>query len=972
MPTTLRRACLALLLAAACSGEVDPIPDGGMVTCATTADCPQGHTCSPALGRCISSSNEDRQPPGIVTGSASALPSAARAGTLVTVTFEADEDLASDPEVRFSGAAVALGAPHRSGRTYTVAFPASEGDGEGARAIVARLVDLAGNVTESAPVATVDLDFTPPSATTPSVAPAFARSGDALTVTATFSEPLEGPPALAIAGGPSLSAAAGPGPNEWTFTRSLDGSEPAGLADLLLAARDPAGNELVHRYTAAAALDFTAPAVDAAAIRTPSLRAGDTFVAEVRFDEPLAAPPSLTLVLPGGGSPLAVTASAVDARTFALSLPVPLGTLDGERELRLVSALDRAGNPAAPAALGTCQLDSSAPALQGLAPDHAGRLYRAGSPVAVSFSTSEDLAAVPEVRLETAPLPFAMPCAEGPPRTFTCASEPLDGTELPESVVNVAVTVRDAAGNVAVGGTSVVLDFTGPWVLSAAPGRPAFPENGTVSYAVDVSEPLASPPSLAVSAGAAVPGFFGAPASASATSFTWSRPVPSGADGPYTVAVSLVDEAGNPAGPYPGGGFTVDTVAPSVVGASALSPAKPAYRGGDTPALTLTVSEDLPAPPVARLATATPVEAPCAVSTPPRTYTCTLERPLDAGDLPEGANALLVTLADAASNVGYHSKAVVLDHTRPVHASVSPQLVASEGNLRSTVTALGAAAVFRLSVISAEPLASAPSVVAKDAANGFERDLALLSESGTSYVYELTTGGVAYPAGTWAIRWDPVDLAGNRWPAGALPELATVSVDGTPPPAPQVGPAASPLVLWTRVPWGTDTASATSYRVSGEAASVADADLAVAWDGSAASAIEVGRAAIGPAGFEIPLSSDPADLWISTVDAAGNASPRTRVVDVAWTASLGGKVAGSTFANPHRLETRTFSAGALNQADSIEVGDGSLGLAGDGLKATTTGGATFRRIGGSVAPQHRAWFSSAYDAARGRLVVFGG
>src|SRR5512133_828736 len=106
-----------------------------MVTCTTTADCPSAHVCSPVLGRCLRASNDDRRPPGIV--SASALPAVARAGALVTVTFEADEDLASDPVVRFSGAASPLGAPHRDRRTYTVAFPASEGEGEGAHAIVA-------------------------------------------------------------------------------------------------------------------------------------------------------------------------------------------------------------------------------------------------------------------------------------------------------------------------------------------------------------------------------------------------------------------------------------------------------------------------------------------------------------------------------------------------------------------------------------------------------------------------------------------------------------------------------------------------------------------------------------------------------------------------------------------------------------------------------------------------------------------
>ena len=968
------RLALLLLLAAACSAKVDPIPDGGIVTCSSSGECPSGHVCSTALRRCIRASNDDRQPPGIVPGSASARPAAARASTLVTVTFDVDEDLASDPEVRFSGAAAALGATHRSGRTYTVAFPASPDDGAGAHPIVARLVDLVGNVTESAPVATVTFDFTPPSATAPAVAPAFARSGDTLTATMTFSEPLDGAPTLAIVGGPTLSASTGPGANDWTFTWTLDGSEPPGLVDLLLTTRDVAGNELVRRYTGAAALDFSAPTVETATIHTPSLRSGDTFVAEVRFNEPLASPPALTLVPTGGGPATAVTASAIDARTYALSLSVPLGAADGERELRLVSAQDRAGNPAAPATLGTCTLDSSEPTLQGLAPDHANRLYRETSPVAVSFSTSEDLAAPPDVRLETSPLALAMPCVETAARSFTCTSLPLGGTERPESVVNVSVTVRDAAGNVAVGGTSVVLDFTPPTLVSAGPGRPAFPANGTVSYAVAVSEPLDVPPALVVStAGAVVPGFFGAPASASATSFTWSRPVPTGVDGAYAVAVALVDEAGNAAAPAAGAGFAVDTAAPSVEGASTLSPAKAAHRAGDTPALTFTASEVLPTPPQARLATATPVDAPCVLSTPPRTYTCTLARPLVATDLPEGANAFLVTLTDAASNVGYHSRAVTLDYTRPTYAGTpATQLIPGPGNLRSTITALGGGgSVFRLSIISTEPLAATPAVVAKDAANGFERELVSVNASGASYVYELTTDDVAYPAAIWTITWDPVDLAGNRWPADALPQIATVAVDGTPPPAPDVGPASAPLVVWDRRPWGDDATMSPYYAVTGGAAAVPDANLAIVWDGGGATAFEVGRAEIGAAGFVLALGSDPTDLWLSTLDRAGNQSGRTRIVDVAWTAALNGKVPASTYENPHRFETRTFSTGALRQGDALEVAGSALNVTGDGRRMTTSAGSTYRRLG-NAAPAQRARHSTAFDAARGKLVVFGG
>lgn len=161
---------------------------------------------------------------------------------------------------------------------------------------MARLVDGAGNVAEAAPVGAVTLDFTPPTAAAPVVTPAFARAGSTLTVVVTLSEPTGAAPALSLDPGPVLVAAPGPGANQWTFQRVLDGSEPAGAVGLVLTARDAAGNELQQRFAGAVTLDFTPPSVAAADVATPALRAGDTLVATVRFDEPVRAPPAVRLV----------------------------------------------------------------------------------------------------------------------------------------------------------------------------------------------------------------------------------------------------------------------------------------------------------------------------------------------------------------------------------------------------------------------------------------------------------------------------------------------------------------------------------------------------------------------------------------------------------------------------------------------------------------------------------------------------
>jgi hypothetical protein len=765
----------ALLLAAAlaaCSSSVQDLPPGGVVVCSSSGDCPSGTICQALLGRCISAASDDRQPPALVAGSSQVTPPAATAGTLVTVAFTVDEDLALDPEVRFDGATSLLGTPRRSGRSYTLSFPASAADGEGSHNVVARLVDLSGNVAATVPVGSLTLDFTPPSAAPPAVTPAFARSGSTLTAVISFSEPLDGSPTLAIDLGPALTATPGPGPGTWTFARTLDGSEPEGAVDLLLTARDPAGNELRRRTTAAAILDFTAPSVAASSIHTPAVRAGDTFVAEVHFDEPMGGLPTVVLAPAGGGTAQPVTAGEVDASTFALAYQVPAGAADGAFELRLTGAADRAGNPALPQLLGAVTLDSTPPAISG---------------------------------------------------------------------------------------------------------------------------------------------------------------------------------------------------------AIAVSPAKAGFKAGDQPSITFTASEAVPVP-EASLGTAVPIDAPCVAAGPARTFTCTLSRPLAASDLPEGVNALLVKLTDAAGNVGYGSRALTLDYA-PAGLSGAPvtQLIPGPGNLRTTIAALGPGSTLRVVLLASEPLSADPSVWAQSGQTGEILPLSRTSSNGTSYVYQLTLDSALRTPATWTLYWDPVDLAGNQWPAAGKPPVATFPVDGEAPAAPAVGTAAAPAITWERVPWGSQaTGGAALYRVSGAASSVPGADLAVAWDGPAAGARELGRGAIGAGGFDVSLGADPAELYLSSVDPAGNESPRTRIVDVAWTAGLGGKVPGSTFENPHRLVRRTFSTRALAQNDDVEVAGSALGLAGDGLVVATDAASTFKPVSGTESPAARRYYALGYDAGRGAVVLYGG
>jgi len=767
------RVVLAALCAAAvasCSVKVDPLAPEAQVTCGSDADCPSGFFCSQVLDRCVARGGADQTAPTIV-GTPTITPSPARAGALVTVTFEVSEPLSQDPDVRLAGAAEPLGSASHVGLVYTVEFTPPSSLGAGQKTVVASLVDLYGNETQSTNVGSFLLDLTAP-AVVASAFPAFARAG-AFSGTLTFDAPLGEPPSLTIAGGPALAATEGPGANQWTFSRTLAGTEPAGPVDLLLVARDPAGNLLDVTLPGVTTFDFTAPTVAETVVGTPAVRGGDTFLASVRFSEALGpAAPVFTLVPAGGGTALPVTASAIDPTTYALSRDVAPGALDASYTLTLVSAADRAGNPAAGAGLGAVTFDSTPPVIGPATLDHANRLYRAGQSVQVSFTLGETPAAEPAVRLDLLTVALTFSCTHAG-LAYTCTSDgPVQGT-FPEGPASLSISAADRAGNVGTGASALVLDFTPPG--------------------------LASPPA--------------------------SR-----------------------------------------------------YLGSFT-------------------------------------------------------------------------------------------------TLGVTVSAVGTGSSYELSLLTNEPLAAAPTVIALAPGGAQSRPLSLTASNApanTSFTFTLPASATAYASATWAVQWTATDAAGNTH---ATPQqIATVEVDGVPPAAPVTGAATSPALTWTRIPWGTDTSATPVFQLEATLASVgADAKTVVAWDGAGAGAREVGRASpTGGPPFVLPLASDPAELYASSLDRAGNESPRTRVVDVVWTAGLAGKVPGSTFENPHRLESRGRSLGALTQIDGVQPAGTAVGVRGDGQVVTTTAAALYRPVATTADPGPRILYSLGADPGRGVIVLQGG
>lgn len=196
-----------------------------------------------------------------------------------------------------------------------------------------------------------------------------------------------------------------------------------------------------------------------------------------------------------------------------------------------------------------------------------------------------------------------------------------------------------------------------------------------------------------------------------------------------------------------------------------------------------------------------------------------------------------------------------------------------------------------------------------------------------------------------------------------------VVLDTAAPPAPDT--AGDGVVVYERIPWGAEKSQGLpAFEVRGLAGAAPEAIRLTARSG----AIDRGSGPVAEDGsFALALAPvDDPELFIRTVDKAGNRSAEVRVNDVGWVATLGQKVAGSTFENPHRLVMARAQSQALLRADGDERGaaDGLSRV--DGVSATAHGAGTWQKRVFKVEFPVMGRLAVVDDMARGRLVTYGG
>ncbi len=515
------------------------------------------------------------------------------------------------------------------------------------------------------------------------------------------------------------------------------------------------------------------------------------------------------------------------------------------------------------------------------------------------------------------------------------------------------------------------------------------PERGSVgtvfTLSFAVSEVLAAPPTVTVDIGGNQAAFVidddASDADNNAFVFTYTANGAEAAERPSPVRIDLLDRSDNPAIGLAGGVIVFDFSAPAFVGAPLIFDA----AANNDPPVTTTVFGPLATVATSFATTELLGDGGAAVELLPLSGGEAIVLQDQQGATPlflhvmtgaeiDGDYALQARLTDASGN---DSEALVIGF---VTLDLTPPSAQVGANIRAipdvtvrgdAILHLRAESTFEVVFVASEPLGVAPRVFAR--CGNVDVDLERVGDTTSSIVFvERLAGLTGLPEGDCDVRADLQDVVGNLAEAADVLSPA-FTLDTTAPAAPAVD--VDDAIVYARTPWGSDaTAGAKRFTISGAVdAGEAFATVAVYESEDAAPQDAISRSIADDAGaFALTLTPvDRAVLFVAQIDLAGNEGPRARVRDVVWTATMGGKVAGSTFINPHRFESRALFSPALRQGAVVELGNQAARA--DGSVAVTTGAATWQNVteGANSNPDVELPMIT-FDPARSRLVVFGG
>ncbi|MFO0582182.1 MAG: hypothetical protein U0229_07920 [Anaeromyxobacter sp.] len=256
----------------------------------------------------------------------------------------------------------------------------------------------------------------------------------------------------------------------------------------------------------------------------------------------------------------------------------------------------------------------------------------------------------------------------------------------------------------------------------------------------------------------------------------------------------------------------------------------------------------------------------------------------------------------------------------------------------------------------------------------------LFGRAGNTWTFEVDWAATAGAlGGSYDVVASLVDAAGNATDA-TLPGTK-LSLDNGAPGEPDV--VAARAIRLVRAPWGGPDGAAGLF-LEGEEGAVEPGAWVLVYSDAGATR-ELGRAQSsakgafgGPSGTPrfVLASGDLDQVFLRVADAAGNLSGggvATRVRDVLWRATLGGKLAGDPLSNPHRAFTTPWLAPFRDQRVSDELPGAALATA-EGTAVPASGGGTWWQLDtlASSSPEGRTRQGIAYDPVSGTTYVAGG
>jgi len=687
-------------------------------------------------------------------------------------------------------------------------------------------------------------------------------------------------------------------------------------------------------------LDTTPPALNITPFKEVA-KLGDRIEVRFLFDE--AVDPE-ALVLDWQGLPFALEENKED-KSFVYTYTVQEEDNEIEYQFSLTAA-DVVGNKTDVVDFGKVRIDTTPPDLNYIAmfkngTEHglSSNLYlKHGDILRFELELNEEITEIPQLLLG----PHKIICEEGEKELSFDCSLTIDKDVTYDVVADISLSFNDIAGNIysrsIVSGAKI--DTQVPQFIFRKNKDPQdYNATDTIVLTITANEPVSM---IEVN---------GTELDNTLTSWNISG---KNETGTHEVKLKAVDLAGNEQTEFTVGTYKVDADYPSAV---ISNPAPVRISGSGSSVISVTEWTK-------------PIQSIKLNGVECDGAYCTFNAPSGSGDSIE---SLTVTLTDFAGNISNISAGTVyVDRTAPEVSGDATVIFTKPARCPlSSVSSITSGSSVDISFIVNEPLQELgdPLVSAHGDVNII--DFNITGQIGYFYTFSKSNISTEFLTdGTYIFKIEIEDEVGNK---NNITLSQGFEIDTAKPNAPFVDE--EERIVYRRIPWGSDETGGIKYfglKATGDAVDE-NTSWVYAYDGSdPATASEIGKTAASGGTFsEFELNrADRTEVYLAAYDNACNRSDAVKVRDVEWTATMGGKVPGDYYKNPHKFISKGFLEPTLEQGFKYfqEAVNGGIALTTQLGKSSEWNKWTENDAKPTTLYNH----AMTYDSARGKVVLFGG